>query len=329
MVERTNEIPAVWILTWNKRLAEGVLNPYDVITVTIDARDGSVMLMERNSVTPNETTPLLTEDDALLRAQSIQSQLGDPKVESVELTVFRPNYYWETTDSVYDEAEPVRMAWCVVYEDACSVYVDAITGEILGGSQSLATSTVRGRAVSAVPSGYRVGECVDLAVEGLQRLGYTHHLNSVNYIIQQADIEYVLNGSQLKALFLTCHGNNSTERGVLSDGKKMMDRHWIVSSDDIDSNYKFVFLNACYSSVNDNFPKAFLGKNRSGKCFVGWNVEILQTTAYYFNTKFWPLVGEMTILDAVLSARATSIGAGYSDCNPGFSGDSSYYGWAQ
>ena len=281
--------------------------------------------MERNTVTPEEITPVLTKDEAVLKAKDIQSKLGELAVVSTELTVFRPNYYWESTDGAYKEADYVRVAWCIKLEDSSSIYVDARTGEILGGSSTLG---VRARAVSAVPTVYRVGECVTLAVSGLQRLGYTHHLNSVNYVIFQNDIEYILNGSQLKGLFLTCHGLNNDNLGIICDSTDLESAHWVFPSNKINSNYKFVFLNACWSSVNDNFKGAFLGSNRTGKAFVGWNVRIGQGTAYYFNTQFWPLVGTMPVLDAVLAARAATLSAGYSDCNPGFSGDASYYGWA-
>lgn len=44
LVECSNDIPATWLLLWHKQLNNGVLNPYDMVTVTVDARDGSVML---------------------------------------------------------------------------------------------------------------------------------------------------------------------------------------------------------------------------------------------------------------------------------------------
>lgn len=331
LVECTNDIVAVWILTWNKHLAENVLNPYDVMTVTVDAKDGSVMLMKRNTITPEETTPLITENEAVLKTQEIQSRLGNPGVASVELTVFRPNYYWELADGVYEEVDFVRLAWRITLEDASSVYVDARTGEVLGGSRALA---VRGRAVSAVPSFTGSGECVNLAVGGLQRLGYTHHLNPVNYGLSQADIEYILNESNLKSLYLTCHGGFirddylGREFTFISDSQSLNTANWAISSYQIEGGYKFVFLDACLSSSTDHFPNAFLGNNRTGKCFIGWNNSVAEVDAYYFNTQFWPLVGEMTILDAVLEARTNTLSAGCPSCNPGFSGDVGYDGRA-
>lgn len=330
LVECTNEIPAVWILTWNKRLAENVLNPYDVMTVTVDARDCSVMSMKRNTVTPAETIPELTEEEALLKTMDIQNELGNPGVSSVALTVFRPNYYWDyltATEIIAanDSAETVRLAWCITLEDLSTIYVDARSGEIIGGYRTL---SARARAVSAVPEFFESQVCVNLAYEGLQRLGYSHHLNTVNYHITQADIEYIINGSDLKGLYLTCHGGVTCGIGILTDNEDVSKSSWLMSTNIINGNYNFVFLDACLSSSIDAFPNAFLGGERIGKCFVGWNVSVPDDTSFYFNTLFWPKVGNMTILDAVLYARENSIAQGHAYCNPGFSGDSSCYGRA-
>lgn len=322
LVECTNEIPVVWILTWNKRLTENVLNPYDVMTVTVDAKDCSVMLMRRNTVIPDETLPLIDEKEAILKTQEIQELMGDPGVDSAVLTVFRPNYYWEFPETI-QEADFVRLAWCIKLADVAVVYVDARSGEILGGS--ITRSVVYARAVCAVPDFDGADICVELAYLGINRLGYTHHLNTVNYYISQADIEYVLNDSNLKALYLSCHGGiDLLGRRYITDGVKS---GWKIYPKDIEnSDYSFVFLDACNTSVTDKFANAFLGSDRTGKCFIGWNLSVYVETANYFNSHFWPRVGTMTILDAVLIARENSIGQGFSDCNPGFSGDVDYNG---
>lgn len=151
-------------------------------------------------------------------------------------------------------------------------------------------------------------------------MGYVHHLNSVNYHINQDDIEYVLNRSNLKALYLTCHGSR--------DSKRIGAEGWEISYTQIKSGYKFVYLDACFSSLKNYFAKAFLGSEKERKAFVGWNVGVLQNDSAAFNRYFWPLIGRMTILDAVLVARSTALSNYYTSCNPGFYGDASYSGRA-
>ena len=316
LVECSNDIPATWLLLWHNRLDNGVLNPCDMITVTIDARDGSVMLMDRNSEVPEVTDVVVTEAGAVRRSQPLRNELGGLSIHSTALTVFRPNFHWESTEVEYQEADFVRLAWCVTLEDGSVIYIDSQTGEILGGSSALEYA----RSVCAEPSFTDSQQCVNLAREGLEELGYVHHLNSVNYHINQDDIEYVLNRSNLKALYLTCHGSR--------DSKRIGAEGWEISYTQIKSGYKFVYLDACFSSLNNYFAKAFLGSEKERKAFVGWNVKVLQCDSAAFNRYFWPQIGRMTILDAVLVARSTALSEYYTSCNPGFYGDASYSGRA-
>ncbi len=316
LVECSNDIPATWLLLWHNRLDNGVLNPCDMITVTIDARDGSVMLMDRNSEVPEVTDVVVTEAGAVRRSQPLRNELGGLSINSTTLTVFRPNFHWESTEVEYQEADFVRLAWCVTLEDGSVIYIDSQTGEILGGSSALEYA----RSVCAEPSFTDSQQCVDLAREGLEELGYVHHLNSVNYHINQDDIEYVLNRSNLKALYLTCHGSR--------DSKRIGAEGWEISYTQIKSGYKFVYLDACFSSLKNYFAKAFLGSEKERKAFVGWNVRVLECDSASFNRYFWPQIGRMTILDAVLVARSTALSNYRTSCNPGFYGDASYSGRA-
>lgn len=316
LVECSNDIPATWLLLWHKQLDNGVLNPYDMVTVTVDARDGSVMLMDRNKETLDEADVVVTETGAIRRSQPLRQELGGLAVSSTELTVFRPNFYWESTEVAYQEADFVRLAWRVTLEDGSAIYIDARTGETLGGDRTLAYA----RSVCAVPTFTDSQLCVNLAKAGLERLGYVHHLNSVNYSINQDDIKYILNQSNLKALYLTCHGN--------SDSRHIWAKGWEISYLQIKSGYKFVYLDACYSSLKNHFAKAFLGSGKEGKAFVGWNVEVYQSDSAWFDRYFWPQIGEKTILDAVLVTRSAALSSYHTTCNPGFYGDASYYGWA-
>ena len=316
LVECSNDIPATWLLLWHKQLDNGVLNPYDMVTVTVDARDGSVMLMDRNKEALDEADVVVTETGAIPLSQPLRQELGGLAVSSTELTVFRPNFYWESTEVAYQEADFVRLAWRVTLEDGSVIYIDSQTGEILGGSSALEYA----RSVCAEPSFPDSQQCVDLAREGLEELGYVHHLNSVNYHINQDDIEYVLNRSNLKALYLTCHGSR--------DSKRIGAEGWEISYTQIKSGYKFVYLDACFSSLKNYFAKAFLGSEKERKAFVGWNVKVLQCDSAAFNRYFWPQIGRMTILDAVLVARSTALSKYSTSCNPGFYGDASYSGRA-
>lgn len=84
-------------------------------------------------------------------------------------------------------------------------------------------------------------------------------------------------------------------------------------------------------SANLNFANAF-NATSSGRCFVGWNISIDNDTVVDFDRRFFPRLGRMTVYDAVVTSLWESRNAGFNEgsrlCNPGFEGDSNYYGWA-
>jgi hypothetical protein len=134
LVDCSNGITGVWELTWNKDFGNGILNPYDVVSASIDAKDGSIMVFNRGTVTPNTVTPIVTKDQAIEFAQPIISKFKPTKIDA-SLTVTRPNFYWEE-GGPYKPADFVRLAWKVTLDNNAIVMIDAETGEILGGSQT-------------------------------------------------------------------------------------------------------------------------------------------------------------------------------------------------
>ena len=82
-----------WTLTWYKDCGNGLLNPYDNLTAFLDSADGSLVTMGRNTVEPNTTNPLVTEQQALEFAQPVLSLFSGVEHINTSLTYFRPNFY--------------------------------------------------------------------------------------------------------------------------------------------------------------------------------------------------------------------------------------------
>lgn len=323
LVDCNNDITGVWDLTWNKDLGNGILNPYDVVSASIDAKDGSVMEFTRNTVTPDTVTPTVTKDQAIEFAQSIISKFNPQKIDA-SLTVTRPNFYWEE-GGPYQSADFVRLAWKVTLDNNAVIMVDAETGEILGGFQ---TKSDYGRALGPVPSFYMNSECVNMAYNGLNALGYNQTGTSyqpVTWTISQYDVDCLFGNPNIYGLYLSCHGvvdQYGNYIDAIADGQ-----NWIKYASQVNGNYHFVYLDACYTSSDWAFANA-MHATSSGRCFVGWNVEVPQTTAYQFDCRFWSKIGKMSIHDAVIAARDETTAAGYTKCDPGCHGDTAYYGWA-
>jgi hypothetical protein len=311
---------ATWTLSWNKKLDNDIVNPYDVVVIMIDGTDGSVSIFARNSIVPNTTTPLVTKKDAIVSAKPVIEKLQKEAIADTDVTlaVFRPNFYWED-DGSYEPVEFIRLAWEIAGKDFL-IYVDAETGEILGGDQYKAA----GRALGPVTSFYMNTASVTLAANGLSTLGYSRPDPSVTWGISQGDINWVMNTAPYYGLYLSCHGSATT----ISDNQNW----WFYASQlNANSLWYFVFLDACNTSSALTWPTKFgTFKVSSGTCFIGWNVNVPVTTAYEFATNFWPRVGHKAVVNAVLEARALTIQAGHtsSNCNPGFAGDVHYWGWS-
>lgn len=321
LIECNNNIEDVWILTWYRDFDNGLLNSYDCVNVVVDAKDGSIMLFGRNTMEPNTITPTITSENALEIATPIITEHCEKEPE-VKLTFFRPNFYWED-DKTYEMADFVRLSWNVSTKDCTSVQVDAVTGEILGGG---ITQTDCARSMSVVAfTGQQ--ERANMAFNALNRLGYNQsNYPAVSWAISQTDIDWMLSRPDVYGLYLNCHGGVINGRSVLADASDLNRATWQVWSDRNFGNWHFVYLDACLTSSNNNFANAF-GTIASGRGFVGWNHSVAVDAALDFDRRFFPLLGSMSVHDVVIKALTESRNAGYY-CDPGFIGDTAYYGWA-
>ena len=323
---------SVWTLTWYKDCGNGLFNPYDNLTAFIDAKDGSFMTMGRNTMEPNTTNPIVTEQQAIEFAQPVVGRFSGVGQTTAKLTYFRPNFYWENNRDLYKDADFIRLAWEIKLDDVAYIYVDALSGEILGGSDT----KVYGRALCADPAFYRSDQLVTMANSALSRWGYnvSGGFGPWNGFIREEDVRWTLEYPNLTGMYLTCHGN------VLFNGVGVIvgplsserDRNWVITADTVNETFHFVFLDACMSShVSgiDSWRRAFhIGNNGSLTAFVGWNVSVEPVVSYDFCTRFWNYANTNTIYNSVILSLKEGREIYGVNCDPGFSGDVYYYGGA-
>ena len=278
LIDCSNNIKSVWILTWCKEYENGLINPYECVNVAIDSKDGSIMLYGRNDMKPNSIIPIISDEDAIKYSNSITSKYKYDNI-NVNLTFTRPNFYWETDDFVGQ------------YERAM------------------------------------------LGYNALERLGFNQtNYEPVYWSISQADIDWMLSRVDMYGLYLNCHGGVIDGKSVLADSTYLNKANWQVWSDRNLGYWHFVYLDACETSSNNNFANAF-NCTGAGECFVGWNNSVYTSTALDFDRRMFPRLGYMTVCDAVITSLWESRNAGYNVpggniCDPGFIGDTNYYGWA-
>lgn len=318
LVDCSNSIEGCWVLTWCKSYGNNLINSYENVNIVVDAKDGSVMLYGKNESKPNSIEPRINEDDAINYAISIISEYGNYDEITTDLTFYKID--------IQDEKNNIRLVWKISIDENEFVYVDAITGNILGKDSTQSTDYARSMSVSPDIDGYE--DRANWASQAFARLGYNQTgYETVTWRISQTDIEWVLSRPNLYGLYLCCHGGSYGSYSSLTDNL-----NWRILSTTNYGNWHFVYLDACDSSVNDNWANAF-NATGAGRCFVGWNVSVYKKTAYDFAKRYFPRLGYMSVYNDVVTSLWESRNAGFNEvggdiCDPGFIGDPNYYGWA-
>lgn len=322
LMDCSNEIEGFWTLTWCRKYENNLINQYDCVNIVVDAKDGSVMLFGKNKVEPNAVNPLISDIEAINLSKETLSKFSIAENDNIncQLGFFRPNYYWNDNK---EKTSDVRLSWGIEV-NGINVQIDAITGENIGGSFSRSTDCARAMGVVAFEE---QDTLTNLAYEAFQRLGYNQKkYPPVTWSINQVDIDWMLSRSDMYGLYLASHGDIVDGRNVITDNE-----NWEIWSDNSFGNWHFVFLDACYTSATQNFANAFKATN-AGRCFIGWNIEIANDTVIAFDKSFFPKLGKMSVCDAVVETLWEVRNEGYNYgmymCDPGFSGDANYYGWA-
>lgn len=132
LVECHNQLIGSWNLVWNNVLDNGIVNPLDVVVVTLNAKNGEVMSYHRNEMIPDCDITIMESEKAVKLAKESVLEVKNENVEETELTVVNPNFYWEE-GGPYKGPDFVRIAWKISYENKAYVWIDAETGECLGG----------------------------------------------------------------------------------------------------------------------------------------------------------------------------------------------------
>jgi hypothetical protein len=128
-------------------VTEELTNPCDYVLVDINAENGRVSTLYRFSgmYRPNSVEPLVSEGWAKAFAKPVIQEQTVFAYEQAKpkLRFVRPNFRWEE-GGPYAEADVVRLAWSVEVlslgsvdgspgRPILTVWIDARTGEILGG----------------------------------------------------------------------------------------------------------------------------------------------------------------------------------------------------
>lgn len=200
LIDCSNDMESIWVLTWCKDYGEELINQYDTVNAVVDAKDGSIMLFGKNKMEPNTTEPLITKDEALKIADEVISKLNyDGNISiSINLGFFRPNYFWNE-NNLKENENSIRLSWEIKINNCTNIQIDAITGENIGGGIERGSDCARAMGVVAFAC---QDEITDLAYQAFNRLGYNQSkYPPVKWSVNQTDMDWLLSRSDLYGLY--------------------------------------------------------------------------------------------------------------------------------
>lgn len=167
------------------------------------------------------------------------------------------------------------------------------------------------------------------ASNGFRKLNYstTTHWNPSRYAIlnwtNSGGNDYSNNNY---AFYISTHGSSNEE--ALAGNTYFTDNYLVeITPDDITGNWHFVYIDACNSKRNNDFPVALNITGKTKRAYLGWATTVNAVPANTFNNYFWETyVTHYPLQQAAINAAANVPGSGTTPIR--FSGDTSWYGYA-
>lgn len=263
---------------WSKIGYDGVINPYDSLTVRIDDLTGEILTVNRFDDSYTTEQIIISKENAENIALNTREEFNT--VTSCKLSYEEPNFFWTDTEKIYDTIDVVRLVYDITIDNIYKVYVDVETGEVIGGDIIKATNNAAAYTYKDIYNAYSKSS---YAKTYLQKLGYSTTASIISTVSDGSKIRnFVQNDTKAYGLYISCHG--STQR--LSLGSAATE---LLTPSQVKGNWHFVFLDACSTAANANWPNAFkINSSYSKRAFLGWGTDVTAGNSYEFCSYFWP-----------------------------------------
>ncbi len=306
-------------LIWLKRLSNGMNNPFQSVKIIVDIPHQRVASYVSYDKEPNAETAKITQAQAEEFVTSFMKKKEiSGEIEEMKLGYCQPNDIWDEQITV--EKDHVYLAYIATVCNGClRIYVDALSGEIIGGEYFKAEDA----GVFCIEDSLFT-YAKEWAKNGFTRLGYRSSVTIINgkpNAYGETDAELIRDfwsGKNSYAFYFSGHGTSTTIRG--NSGT------WTLRIEDVATkDWHFVFLDACSTGASNKWATAFGITNNSGsRAWLGWYKDVTISAAKRFNQEFWPLVVYYSIRDAAL--KAADEVPGYETAPIRFYGDPIYCG---
>ncbi len=286
-----------WLLAYRQVLENGLVNECDGVNITIARKDASLAFLSTFDLEANTTTAEISKEEAIVAAQPVIEKL-QATVDGAELCYVQPNYYWRE-GGPYEPADFVRLAYNISLNGGNQfVYVDAVTGEVIGGNVMMLSAGAYGDGYMSESSSN-----VSLAKAAFKRLGYSATgTTSKEYSLKNTIMSFLKKSDAYGFMFYG-HGDND----VICAKDTKDDIVWSLNRTTIDGyngNWKFVFLSACETGT-PAWASAFnITSNSQDRFFMGFYNTVKVTNMRQYNREFWPQVnGSRYLYTAAVNTR--------------------------
>lgn len=279
-----------WMLTWQKRTSINVLNQYDAIDAVYDRHTKALVAYSRFNDKPNTPKTIINSKDALKSLKNKSVLVDIKKVEdtdiSGELSYVKKNYSSE--ERRFIDTNEVRLAYKFNIDSNNSAYVDAETGDVISLSTTRSSTA---KAFSVNDGGIAFPDPVQQtndATSCFDSLGYSTFTPLIsNSSTLDDNVLLFLERSDAYGFYIACHGNQAQTKIFTNSG----DNYWEIIPSQISGNWKFVFIDACWSANGTAWSNAFHIYNTStNRAFLGWFDAVDGVSATEFTHSFFPEV---------------------------------------
>lgn len=309
-----------WRLTLEKSY-DRVINPYESVNVVINRRTGDIVSYRKFDEAPTSFVAHISQNDALNAISDLLYKLNvEPTTVNITMAFEKKNFD-EYTNSIIPSYGNVRLTYKLSFCDGhYNVFVDAETGEVIAYSEM--RDVAQAFSVSGQPAFPAPATQTTDATSCFHRLGYKTMSPYYSNNPMRIQLINYLNRQDAYGFYLACHGNKSQT--------KLSGPGWSISREDISGNWKFVFLDACYSGDGTGWADCFNITNSSkNRAFLGWFDTVDGRYATQFTGLFFYEVTEgkhsNNIRDAAIWAASQVPGAGTTPIR--FYGDRTYRGF--
>ena len=285
---------------FDKVIKGNITNKYDSYSVVYDPDKENIVSLTKVHNPVEYKKPSIT----LNEAKNIALKYSKEESTNIENSIL----------GVYkDDNDIVKLGYVIKFKNGKQVVINPEDSKVV---KEDVVKGYKGKAFAYDGfSHYR--ESLNMANNGLRRLGYSMLPEYVLTGNISSPIEGAITTSGFRALYVDSHG--SPDR--ISTNGYYLDRDYLRR------NYpnlklRFVFLDACSTGENSGWASTFKINSNWG-AFIGWSDSVYESDAYEFGKVFWREAnGRRPILKAVDEAyRQTR-----PNVRPKFYGNSTFYG---